>query len=237
MPETATEKAAREAKELAAKKQSENIETMAKGMGEVLKRFEVMEGTMGGLQKQFDDLAAAPPGKETSPDDKGKEGFKVPDNLETMDRKDFLKVIMGAIQDSVGKSTGAVDSSLSDLKSNLHAKDVRTEVAGLMAANPDFKDWIPLMKTIADQSPGLSATRYLQLARLDNPKMVTEMAEKYPPESSEKDKEGKAFEKQNFGGLMPGSGVAKGETDMQPEDAAEKAFTDIFGGTGVGEGN
>lgn len=232
MPKTAEEIAA----EAAAKEQAEALKTLATGMADMLKRFDTIEGNVGGLTTRFDELAT-PPTDPSKPLDKGKDkdkdgkDFQMPDNLETMDRKQFLGVVVDAVSDALQSKISNVSDNVTELRTGINKETIQKEVNGLMKDNKDFKEWLPEMQAIAQKNPGLSPTRYYQLAKLDNPTKVTEMGKQY---GDEKDKEA-SDTKVPFGSLTPTSGVEQSETDMKPDVAANKAYDTIFGGETTGD--
>jgi hypothetical protein len=164
-------------------------------------------------------------------------------NLEVMDRKEF----MGVMVDQVGKKISKlIDDSITEKLQPISDRlkvtdDEADELAKSQAAkeyaevkgSPMWTGLLPVMQELFKQNPALSPKQLLSLAKADNPEKVKEIEDANPDLLKEKvgdDKEESRVDDEGFGGLLPTS-TLKGATveKMDGDQAAEKAWTKVFG--------
>lgn len=190
------------------------------------------------LGQKIDGLRPAEP--------KSGKGAEVEDDfgdLETMDRKQFMKVIMKNMAKTLGQSIKTqIEESVKPYSDRVKAEEEKADEAVKQKAveeyqelkkRPDFKEWLPEMSVLFRSNPTLSPRQLFSLARADNPEKVKELAKREDMrafegegESDEKTKTEEAV----FGGLLPTS-TPPGETaeKMSPDQASEKAWSQVFG--------
>ncbi len=164
-------------------------------------------------------------------------------NLEVMDRKDFLGVVL----DQMGKKVATliedvVTEKLQPISDRFKVSD--DEASGIAKAqaaeeykelknNPMWNGLLPNMQGIFKDNPSLSPKQLLALAKADNPEKVKEITDANPDFFKEKEgdeKEEVKTDKDGFGGLLPTSTIPGATVEkMDADQASEKAWTKVFG--------
>lgn len=157
------------------------------------------------------------------------------DDLERMDRKGFLNVIMKGVEKAIAPIKQEVDAKVSDVSSRVSNSDLRAEVEAVKKAHPDIEEWKDEILKIAEATPGLSVRRMITLAKSENPEKVEELSkdERFQPKDAGTEQKGG-----KYGGLTPsGGGTSDTPTDMSKDDAAEKAWENTMADVELFDGN
>lgn len=170
---------------------------------------------------------------EKEPDEK-KAKAKSDVNLETLDRTGFMQTILGEVKGMLEDVVKPVKEKVKDVDDRGIRQELDRQVKIAVEDHPDFWEWKDEMGNIAKRSPGLTVEECYQLARSQDKKKATEMDERFKSEEKKREEEKAAEEKAKekepaYGGLTPTSGKTVEVDDMTMEDAAEKAFDDVFG--------
>ena len=218
----------------------ENKDDANKGLEELTKKLEVVVGVVQklgeqnqALQQNFvgltDKLDGLATGKKDDQEDDDDDVPGIGDaDLENLDRKGFLEVILTSVNKSVNKAVGSLEEQINGVSTNINTDKLKVQLQEMANSHKDFKDWGPEIKALAQENPTLSPKRLYALARNENPEKAKELDEKYAEEDAGKDDK-PVERKGGFGGLTPTSGsVDDKPTNMKQAEAAEAAFEEVF---------
>lgn len=110
------------------------------------------------------------------------------------------------------------DGKLGELANTVHSKNAKEAMQAVAKDNPDFMEWGPEMRKVIGEHPSVSIQQAYVLARAENPHKVAEMTKKYA----------KAPEVKYFS-FAPSGTRSDGGGKMSQQQAAEKAFDEVFG--------
>jgi len=147
------------------------------------------------------------------------------EQLNDMPQSEFLKHINQSIAENIAKATGAVKKDIDKVSDSFQENKIREDLKNFAKDHPDIADLTEEIKSIIEDTPGLSISRAYALAKTENPEKVKTLDEKYKPADD-------PAKKQPFGGLTPTSGTAPMGDDGKPltqEKAADKAWDDTLG--------
>ncbi len=134
-----------------------------------------------------------------------------------------LEKLTGQFENRMSELMGKTEERVQRIADDFYTKDSKEQIDRLASANKDFFEWTNEIRATMKSHPSLSPSQAFNLAKSENPKKVSEMAKKYPAELKETKTRG-------FG-LTPTSSRTTGTGKMSANEAAEKAFDEIFGGT------
>lgn len=220
-----TDEEARKAEEKRRKEQEKrmtSLENSLSGLSENMKKF--MTG-LEGLGNKIESLQKS--------DDKSKSKPSSDVNLETLDRSGFLNVILERVGSIIEEKITPIHEDVTQEKDRRSQESLAKQVKDAEKAHRDFWDWKEEMGEIAKRSPGLNVEEIYQLARIEHKDKAVEMDDKYKTdEEREKEKqkaESKNKPKEVFGGLTPTSGKTAEVDNMTMDEAANKAYDEVFG--------
>jgi len=161
------------------------------------------------------------------------------EDLETMSRKELVDMILNGVTNVVdgklGQITKDLGGQIADTRNETNRERIQREVDAARGKYKDFNEWRDEMQMQVKKNPMLSAEEAYILAKSGDSKKAKELDEKYAKlEAEEKAKSGEgsgARDKGGFGGMRPGTGERSNKrSDMKPDEAAEAAWDEIFGG-------
>ena len=207
----------------------EQIQLLTQSVGLLAQGLEKMEGNQTMI---LETLAKVTEQSTKQVKEQIEDKFGEDIDLETLDRKDFAKFLLGKIttniQDEMKKALEGVDSKVQNLATSFESSKATEQIEKTAADNPDFWEWSAEIKALLNENPSLSVKRAYSLAKSENQKKATELDKKYNPPKNEK-------KEASFLGLTPTSSLSTRETGavkMTPNEAAEKAFDKIMGDLG-----
>ena len=175
------------------------------------------------LQTKLSELTEKITTKSSNGDDRQKAG-PTEEEFNEMSQSDLLKHVNQAVADSIAKATGEVRKDISKVSDSVMERSIKDELKGFAKDHPDLLDLTEEMKSIIDETPGLSIARAYSLAKAENPEKAKTLAEKYK-ESDD------TVKRPPFGGLTPTSGASPTGEDGKPltqAKAADKAWTETL---------
>lgn len=187
-------------------------------------KFNQLVSTVGGLAENMQSIQnavsqlAQPRDNSGSHDDSLEDDNDNISDLEVLSREDFAKHIINQINKQVGGTIEKLDQKINEASQNIQAVDSKAAVQKFAESKADFWDWKDELKSIVNDTPGISVERAYLLARQENPEKAKKLDAKYSPT----DDKGKP----KFGGLTPTSGQTAKSTTMSSDEAAEKAWQD-----------
>lgn len=209
-------KAAAEAAEK--KELSDTLKTLATGMTALSTGFGELKESL--VKKKEDD-----------DDDDSKSTF---DDLETLDRRGFLDVIIKEVSKVVKTEVAPVQTQVASLGEDANVTERRRQIAEVVHEHPDFWEWRDEIGAIAKENDTLSMQEYYTLARASDKEKAEKMDKKYYDKGDEKDE--KKVKEPAFGGLTPTSGeIPEAERAKNKDDASEKAWQKVMGSSGEAE--
>ena len=199
------------------------VATLGKSMQSMQKGITDLQTSVGDAVKGF---------KESSGGKKPEPPEKTEDDINTMSQAELVAHIFGGVRKMVDGSSSDLKTMISGVKTGVEDRELESSIRTFAAEHADFQEWIPEIKKLIQETPGLSVDRAYTIARQENLDKSTELDEKFKKEDTDAaDK----TDKPKFGGLMPTSGITLEDSEDNKEgrltqkDAAEKAFTEIFG--------
>jgi len=196
---------------------------MADGMTMMAKH---LEGLPGSISSSLKDVLPAP----KDDDDRRQEE---PADLEGLSRKDFLGIIMQQVGGVLDDKLGGIDERVEHANENATRSNLVLLLREAQEKHKDFGEWREEIKTQFKENPNLSPEQAYILARGADPTKAQEIDKKF----TEADETGEADDKATgtkFGGLRSGSSGGDTEEptgDLNLQDAAQKAFDEVFEGT------
>lgn len=193
---------------------------------EALKGLQNIPGALEAFNAKLDQALV----KDEGDKKEDKVDFQQLGDIETLDRKDFLSLILGKVQEIQETANQPIVERLEMLTGEMSDRAAATQVKEAEARFPDFWDWKAEMAEAAKYNPYLTADQAYTLARAGNPEKAKELDKKHKgEEKKEPEKKSPAF-----GGLLPTSGKVQteGEVAKDATDAAEKAWQRVMGTSG-----
>jgi hypothetical protein len=180
-----------------------------------------------GQRDVIENLQKAPARTEPDP----KKASKANDqDIEALSRKDFLGIIMGEVGDLLDDKLKGISDRVESVSSEFETKSVREEVQRAEGKFKDFASWKTEVAQELKRVPDLSVEDAYFLAKQKHPDKAVEIqkgldkAEKEEEEARRASTQGRS----PFGGMRPsGGGEVNERDDMEPDEAAEKAWEDI----------
>lgn len=214
-----------EEKEDKEKKEEEVKAVLPPEVTEALKGLQNIPGALEAFNAKLD-AAIQPPEKK---EEKRADPAELRD-IETLDRKDFLNIILGKTKELMEEIVNPVTDRLEMLTGEMTDRAAAQQVKEAEVKFPDFWEWKAEMAEAAKYNPYLTADQAYTLARAGNPQKAMELDKKHKGEEKKEPKE----EKPVFGGLLPTSGKVQtdGEVVKDPTDAANRAWERVMGTTG-----
>jgi len=154
-----------------------------------------------------------------------------PPNLVDM----ILNGVTNVVDGKLGQITKDLGGQIADTRNETNRERIQREVDAARGKYKDFNEWRDEMQMQVKKNPMLSAEEAYILAKSGDSKKAKELDDKYAKlEAEEKAKSGEgsgARDKGGFGGMRPGTGERSNKrSDMKPDEAAEAAWDEIFGG-------
>lgn len=216
-------------KETVVKLPDEFLQTIT-SMGDGMKAL--AEG-MGKINSRIDDIEKSTEGPEKKVDKK-----KNIDNLELLDRKSFMGVMLDEMKEIIADAVTPVKNSIENNTTNAGKEKLQKEIKKAQAANADFNEWGDEILDIAKKNPGISPQRAYVIARAENPNKAEKMDEKFKTDDQKKKEEKGALDAkaassddiaEQFGGLLPTSGSVVDSDKLDGDKAADIAWDKTFG--------
>jgi hypothetical protein len=186
--------------------------------------FQAMDNLVGQVQK----LTEANEELTTKAAEGSKRPPKVPDpkedDLESLGRKDFLDVVVNTVADRLVKPL----QRQIEASEGLHDKErTADQISKVAEDNPDFWEFQGGIKKALEKYPEMNIEDAYLIARSKDPDTVARL-EKAAQDEKDKLRAKEASEKADeFGGLLPTSGRRGSATEMEFEDAADAAWSDL----------
>ncbi len=185
-----------------------------------------LQQTIENLSERVESLEIKPNDPEPSPK---KKEVEIPADIEALDRKSFMDLIVTKtvekMQDEMKNLVEPIQTKIQQKEEQSLEERINSLIAKAAEDHKDFYDWKDEMKVEVSKNPYLEPEDAYQLARIKHPEKAKKLDEKYnPPKGNENEK------KPKFGGLFPTS-TTKGKEpkSLEPTDAAEKAWEEVFG--------
>lgn len=171
------------------------------------------------MQQSGDDDKKADKKKSSSDDD------ELPSNLELMDRKDFMNVIVNKISKMVEDQVKPVSEKTQNIEESTQVEKLKKERDELRQVHKDFDEWRDEMKGLFQQNPYLSMKQAYILAKSSNPDKAKKLEKKYAEDEDEDTKS------KRFGGLTPTDKARKKSKgkELKGEEASELAWQTVMG--------
>lgn len=166
--------------------------------------------------------------KKTTPEpskDK-KDDDDLPSNLELLDRKDFMNIIVKKMSKIIEDQVKPVSEKTRNIEESTQLEQLRKERDELRGKHKDFDDWSEEMKGLFKQNPYLTMKQAYILAKSSDPKKAKKLESKY----AEDDEDDNAKSKK-FGGLTPVDRARKKTKgkEVKGEEATELAWQIVMG--------
>lgn len=195
-------------------------------LGQLASALETLATDMSEMKKTVGELKEKPAPSDDDDDDDDEGTLPEGPDLESMSRQDFLKVVVKSVSKELGKELKKVQTSANSTREELERDRIKDQVSKVASANPDFWEWADEIRTIANETPGISVKRAYALAKEENPEKAKKLAEKFKDKgdkngSGESDGKGKP---RRIGGLLPTSGAEAPTQKMDRRTAAQKAW-------------
>lgn len=197
-------------------------------LSQLASALETLATDMSEMKKTVGELKEKPAPSDDDDDEEGGEEEVLTEgaDLESMSRQDFLKVVVKSVSKELGKELKKVQTSANSTREELERDRIKDQVSKVAAANPDFWEWADEIRTIANETPGISVKRAYALAKEEHPEKAKKLAEKFKDKgdkngSGESDGKGKP---RRMGGLLPTSGSEAPTQKMDRRTAAQKAW-------------
>jgi len=206
----------------------------------ILKPFaEGMTSLNSRMEKVQSDMAN-PPTADPGPDPKDPDKDMANVDLEAMSRKDFLDVIVDEVSKKVNTDTKPTADKVDNIEEKALRKDLTVQIEKCKADHADFELLKKEIGAEVTKNPFLSPEDARTLARIHNPEKTKEVDEqltkdaeeaaKHKSEADLKAEAEKATDAPNFGGLTPTSGKTVPVDTMKSDEAAQAAYSKVFGG-------
>ena len=208
----------------------EKLEMLTNGMQTIAENMTKLGEGLTHMQEYLVQLSQKPP-EQPKPKDEDDKSYLY-DNIEAIDRRDFLDLILTKVSDLLDTKIAGQSEQIKSVGTTAAEATIKAEFERLRSTvAPDIYDWQEEMVKIANETPGISVEKAYKLARLENEEKARELDIKYgkieEPKKEEETK--KPTGDEIFGGLLPTSGKTVEAEDMTPEDAAEAAWEKVFG--------
>jgi len=202
---------------------------MLEVMASVNKNLEGMAAKFGEFGEKLDGFGVKDD-EDEGDEDKGKDDYSY-DDLETLDRRGFMDVIVKKVTGAIDSKLKPVTESLNTIDSNSKTQGVEVMIKAAVEKYPDFWEWKAEMGEEVKRNDRLTAEDAYVLAKQKDPDKVKKLAE---AANKGKDKEEDVKDvDQPFGGLTPTSGKTVPTEKMTSDQAAEMAWTKVFGSKGA----
>jgi hypothetical protein len=164
------------------------------------------------------------PADEPSKDKKDDDDL--PSNLELLDRKDFMNIIVKKMSKIIEDQVKPVSEKTRNIEESTQLEQLRKERDELRGKHKDFDDWSEEMKGLFKQNPYLTMKQAYILAKSSDPKKAKKLESKY----AEDDEDDNAKSKK-FGGLTPVDRARKKTKgkEVKGEEATELAWQIVMG--------
>jgi len=182
----------------------------------------IAEAINQNLQRGFETLAERlkefiPAGKGEP--EEGSDEPEIPDDLESLSRKDFLNVIASVID----KKLGTVKQSLQETEFETKKMQLAAELQQAVKDYPDFKEWREELAQFVRKNPGYNIRDAYILVRHQNPEKAKKLDEKYYRKEEPRKKN------PLYTPMKPSAGSKGTKRSLTLDEAAEEAFNEIFG--------
>lgn len=166
--------------------------------------------------------------QQQTPDEEDDSSNNIPDDLESLSRKDLLGVIANVLDNTIDKKLKTVTRRLDTDQDTRLRENAENQIKQAISNHKDFHDWKPELGVILKQKPHLNIEDALTLVRSADSKKATELDKKYQEKKDDND-EDSIDPKKPFGGIRPEHGSKGTKKGMKLKDASEEAFKAIFG--------
>jgi len=202
-------------------------------LGQVVQAVKWMVSKMQQVDSRFDKLDK----QQTAPTDKGTDDAKPPTapeapDLDEMDRGQFAQFIIESTAKTVKESLiDPLRAQFGESENRSERRHIETDIDTTSSKYNDFWDWKDeVSKTLSDH-PDLSVDDAYHLARGKNPDKLSAIEAKAQEAKDVEDTKERQAKEEEFGGLLPTSGLASRNEGMESEDAANAAYTELIEGT------
>jgi len=193
------------------------ISALGAGLKEARTQNEALSAKIGELTDTLKDV-------KTNKSESMNQAGLSDEQLNEMPQAEFIKHVNKIISDNVSRATGDVRKDIAKVSDTFTQKSLQEEIKNFAKEHPDLLDFTEEIKSIIDETPGLSVQRAYALAKTENPDKATTVAEKYKTDADRP-------QRQPFGGLTPTSGASPAGEDGKPltqDKAADKAWNDTL---------
>ena len=199
------------------------VEGLVTAVGGISSNMETLTGSLQQMSTTMQTPAAT--GVDNDEDD----DFD-PASLEGMSRGDFANHMVGMFEKVVKSAVKPLGERIENVSTTSNQERIAGMVADARSNNADFDEWLPEIKSLVNESPGLSLKRAIGIARGENPDKAKEMATKHNMEAGGDDTVS-AIDKgsKGFGGLSPKASQTTTSTRMEKDEASEAAWDSALG--------
>lgn len=149
-------------------------------------------------------------------------------NLETMSRTAFANHLVSKMAKHTAKllkeQIKGISKDLNGVKAETAKDKMALDLKDAMDKHKDFEEWVPEVRSLMSETPGLSIKRAIALAKAEDPDKVAKMKEKYEKKDSGKDGKPESKGKGKFGGLPPNSSKTERDSRKTIKDASASAW-------------
>lgn len=203
----------------------DNLTKLTQAIGALAQNQQDLQGNFNEIVQKLDGLGKND--KDELEEDNDHTPGLADADLEALDRKGFLDVILSQVNKSLEGVQTKLESTVGGLRDDLSTKDLKKALTQAASKYKDFKDWGKEIKQLSEENPTLSVERLYKLARVENPDRAKELDEKYA--EPDKDDTGNKKTIGGFGGLTPTSGaIDEKPENMDMKQASEAAWSEVF---------
>jgi len=156
-------------------------------------------------------------------------------DLEGMDRSQFLGHIMGQVNKGFESLSNQMSGQVDAVRDNLNNGNLKSEFNSVREAHSDFDHYKTEIADIAKQNPEMKISDMYTLAKANNPEKVVEVTKTLDAEKLVNDKVAAEEAAKNkttkpgYGGLTPTSGQRMEQpSDMTQENAGNSAWDETM---------
>lgn len=208
------------------------VGSLATGLDSNQKNIEALTGTVNSLtsmsKQQLENMQSV---DDDDDDDFGSELGA--NDLEGMNRMDFMNHILGQVNKGFERIADQIGSQVSTVKDSVETTNLKQELNEVRESNPDFDHFKEEIAAVAKANPNMAIKDMYVLAKANNPQKVEEVTKTLETQTLENEKkaaeEAKKTQSKGFGGLTPTSGQkTEIPTDMTQEAAGNAAWDETM---------
>lgn len=230
-----TDEEQKAAEEAAAKKKAEE-DAGKVGIDKVIQAIQYL----GQKQRQTDELFAKIDTSIAGLVEQVKNPVKEPDkpvvkdavDLEGMSNAQLTEHITESVVKAINEqSIKPMQERFGVAEDKMERKFIQGDIDTAAENYSDFWQWKDEISKIVEEKPNLSIDEAYAIARSKSPDKLEELDKKAAEAKVEQDKKDAKKTDEEFGGLLPTSGLSSRNEGMDTKEAAEAAFEELIAGT------